>query len=80
MENGGISMLPHYLALLRVSVEKDHGTYLMVTNNVQSSALHMHRLYDLKGSEREASDKEKVSSSCWSRARNLVLMMLMCLL
>lgn len=51
-------------ALLRVSVEKDNGTYLMVTNNVQSSALHMHRLYDLKGSDREASDKEKVRVRC----------------
>lgn len=51
-------------ALLRVSVEKDNGTYLMVTNNVQSSALHMHRLYDLKGSDREASDKEKVRVHC----------------
>lgn len=38
---------------------KDTWTYLMVTNNVQSADLHMDRLYDLKGSDRAASDKEK---------------------
>ena len=45
-------------ALFRVTI-KDTSTYVIVTNNVQSANLHMHRLYDLKGSDREASDKEK---------------------
>jgi len=58
VENGGVTALPHYLGLFKVTV-KDATTYLMVTNNVQSADLHMDRLYDLKGSCREASDKEK---------------------
>lgn len=58
VENGGATSLPHYLGLFRVTI-KDTSSYLIVTNNVQSADLHMHRLYDLKGSDREASDKEK---------------------
>eukprot|EP00037_Helgoeca_nana_P016928 m.159655 g.159655 ORF g.159655 m.159655 type:complete len:351 (+) comp23755_c0_seq1:137-1189(+) len=58
VENSGITALPHYLGLFRINM-KDTWTYLMVTNNVQSADLHMDRLYDLKGSDRAASDKEK---------------------
>eukprot|EP00038_Savillea_parva_P013988 m.9774 g.9774 ORF g.9774 m.9774 type:complete len:354 (+) comp2675_c0_seq1:311-1372(+) len=58
VEGNGITALPHYLGLFRVTM-KDASTYLMVSNNVQSADLHMDRLYDLKGSDREASDKEK---------------------
>lgn len=56
--HGGRTALPHYLALFRVTI-KDSNTYLIVTHNVQSTSLPMHRLYDLKGSDREASDKDK---------------------
>jgi len=58
VENRGVTTLPRYLGLYRVTI-KDTDTYLMVTNNVLSCTVAMDRLYDLKGSDREASEKEK---------------------
>ncbi|XP_032365179.1 phosphatidylinositol 5-phosphate 4-kinase type-2 gamma isoform X1 [Etheostoma spectabile] len=57
----GSTLLPQFLAMYRVSVESED-TYLLVTRNMFSHRLHIHRKYDLKGSlvSRQASFKEKV--------------------
>ncbi|KAF7663968.1 hypothetical protein LDENG_00195180 [Lucifuga dentata] len=57
----GITLLPQFLAMYRVTVENED-TYLLVMRNMFSHKLHVHRKYDLKGSlvSREASFKEKV--------------------
>ncbi|XP_029006458.1 phosphatidylinositol 5-phosphate 4-kinase type-2 gamma-like isoform X2 [Betta splendens] len=57
----GSTLLPHFLAMYRVTVESED-TYLLAMRNMFSRRLHVHRKYDLKGSlvSREASFKEKV--------------------
>ncbi|CAG7836636.1 unnamed protein product, partial [Allacma fusca] len=60
VERHGKTLLPQYLGMLRLTVDGvEH--YMVVTRNVFSNHLKIHRKYDLKGStvDREASDKEK---------------------
>lgn len=59
VERQGNSLLPHYLALFRTTVN-DKDSYLIVMRNVHSSDVAMNRTYDLKGSrvDRDASEKE----------------------
>lgn len=60
VERHGKTLLPQYLGLYRLTVDNvEH--YIVVTRNVFSNHLHIHRKFDLKGStvDREASEKEK---------------------
>nr|XP_014353107.1 PREDICTED: phosphatidylinositol 5-phosphate 4-kinase type-2 beta isoform X2 [Latimeria chalumnae] len=56
----GSTLLPQFLGMYRLTVDGVE-TYMVVTRNVFSHRLIVHRKYDLKGStvSREASDKEK---------------------
>ncbi|XP_025834192.1 phosphatidylinositol 5-phosphate 4-kinase type-2 alpha isoform X2 [Agrilus planipennis] len=59
VERHGKTLLPQYLGMYRLTVDGiEH--YLVVTRNVFSNHLSVHRKFDLKGStvDREASDKE----------------------
>ncbi|XP_043920497.1 LOW QUALITY PROTEIN: phosphatidylinositol 5-phosphate 4-kinase type-2 alpha [Protopterus annectens] len=60
VECHGNTLLPQFLGMYRLTVDGDE-TYMIVTRNVFSHRLSVHRKYDLKGSTvaREASDKEK---------------------
>uniref|UniRef100_A0A8C8GZX0 1-phosphatidylinositol-5-phosphate 4-kinase n=1 Tax=Oncorhynchus tshawytscha TaxID=74940 RepID=A0A8C8GZX0_ONCTS len=60
VECHGSTLLPQFLGMYRLTVDGVE-TYLVVTRNVFSHRLTVHRKYDLKGStvSREASDKEK---------------------
>jgi hypothetical protein len=60
VERHGKTLLPQYIAMYRLTVDgMEH--YMVVSRNVFSNHLKIHRKYDLKGStvDREASDKEK---------------------
>ncbi|OXB69681.1 UNVERIFIED_CONTAM: hypothetical protein H355_011887, partial [Colinus virginianus] len=61
VECHGNTLLPQFLGMYRLTVDGVE-TYMVVTRNVFSHRLTVHRKYDLKGStvSREASDKEKV--------------------
>uniref|UniRef100_A0AAV2LS55 1-phosphatidylinositol-5-phosphate 4-kinase n=1 Tax=Knipowitschia caucasica TaxID=637954 RepID=A0AAV2LS55_KNICA len=61
VECHGNTLLPQFLGMYRLTVDGVE-TYMVVTRNVFSHRLSVHRKYDLKGStvSREASDKEKV--------------------
>ncbi|NXW78697.1 PI42B kinase, partial [Hirundo rustica] len=63
VECHGNTLLPQFLGMYRLTVDGVE-TYMVVTRNVFSHRLTVHRKYDLKGStvSREASDKEKVWS------------------
>uniref|UniRef100_A0A674NVH1 1-phosphatidylinositol-5-phosphate 4-kinase n=1 Tax=Takifugu rubripes TaxID=31033 RepID=A0A674NVH1_TAKRU len=60
VECHGNTLLPQFLGMYRLTVDGME-TYMVVTRNVFSHRLTVHRKYDLKGStvSREASDKEK---------------------
>lgn len=60
VECHGNTLLPQFLGMYRLTVDSME-TYMVVTRNVFSHRLAVHRKYDLKGStvSREASDKEK---------------------
>uniref|UniRef100_A0A8C4TK13 1-phosphatidylinositol-5-phosphate 4-kinase n=1 Tax=Erpetoichthys calabaricus TaxID=27687 RepID=A0A8C4TK13_ERPCA len=60
VECHGSTLLPQFLGMYRLTVDGVE-TYMVVTRNVFSHRLTVHRKYDLKGStvSREASDKEK---------------------
>ncbi|XP_015217777.1 phosphatidylinositol 5-phosphate 4-kinase type-2 beta isoform X3 [Lepisosteus oculatus] len=60
VECHGNTLLPQFLGMYRLTVDGVE-TYMVVTRNVFSHRLSVHRKYDLKGStvSREASDKEK---------------------
>ncbi|XP_003222566.1 phosphatidylinositol 5-phosphate 4-kinase type-2 beta [Anolis carolinensis] len=60
VECHGNTLLPQFLGMYRLTVDGVE-TYMVVTRNVFSHQLTVHRKYDLKGSTvaREASDKEK---------------------
>ncbi|XP_063815770.1 phosphatidylinositol 5-phosphate 4-kinase type-2 beta [Pseudophryne corroboree] len=60
VECHGNTLLPQFLGMYRLTVDGVE-TYMVVTRNVFSHRLGVHRKYDLKGStvSREASDKEK---------------------
>ncbi|EHB09675.1 Phosphatidylinositol-5-phosphate 4-kinase type-2 beta, partial [Heterocephalus glaber] len=60
VECHGSTLLPQFLGMYRLTVDGVE-TYMVVTRNVFSHRLTVHRKYDLKGSTvaREASDKEK---------------------
>lgn len=58
VERHGITLLPHYLGLYRISIGGDKDTYLIIMRNVRSATLKMHRVYDLKGSDRTAKEKD----------------------
>ncbi|XP_043911227.1 phosphatidylinositol 5-phosphate 4-kinase type-2 beta [Protopterus annectens] len=60
VECHGTTLLPQFLGMYRLTVDGVE-TYMIVTRNVFSHRLTVHRKYDLKGStvSREASDKEK---------------------
>uniref|UniRef100_A0AAY4DCM5 1-phosphatidylinositol-5-phosphate 4-kinase n=1 Tax=Denticeps clupeoides TaxID=299321 RepID=A0AAY4DCM5_9TELE len=62
VECHGNTLLPQFLGMYRLTVDGVE-TYMVVTRNVFSHRLTVHRKYDLKGStvSREASDKEKVT-------------------
>ncbi|XP_025928682.1 phosphatidylinositol 5-phosphate 4-kinase type-2 beta isoform X1 [Apteryx rowi] len=69
VECHGNTLLPQFLGMYRLTVDGVE-TYMVVTRNVFSHRLTVHRKYDLKGStvSREASDKEKaVPSNCSGR-------------
>jgi len=60
VERHGKTLLPQYLGMYRLTVDGvEH--YMVITRNVFSNHLKIHRKYDLKGStvDREASDKER---------------------
>ncbi|XP_073464369.1 phosphatidylinositol 5-phosphate 4-kinase type-2 beta isoform X2 [Aquarana catesbeiana] len=63
VECHGNTLLPQFLGMYRLTVDGVE-TYMVVTRNVFSHRLGVHRKYDLKGSTvcREASDKEKFLS------------------
>ncbi|XP_062843514.1 phosphatidylinositol 5-phosphate 4-kinase type-2 alpha isoform X3 [Trichomycterus rosablanca] len=60
VECHGNTLLPQFLGMYRLTVDGDE-TYMIVTRNVFSPRLPVHKKYDLKGStvSREATDKEK---------------------
>ncbi|XP_075436279.1 phosphatidylinositol 5-phosphate 4-kinase type-2 beta isoform X2 [Ascaphus truei] len=60
VECHGNTLLPQFLGMYRLTVDGVE-TYMVVSRNVFSHRLGVHRKYDLKGStvSREASDKEK---------------------
>jgi len=59
VEQSGVTLLPHFLALFRTTVN-DKSEYLLVFRNVHSCQLDIDRVYDLKGSrvDRDASATE----------------------
>jgi 1-phosphatidylinositol-5-phosphate 4-kinase len=60
VERHGKTLLPQYLGMYRLTVDNvEH--YIVVTRNVFSNHLNIHRKFDLKGStvDREASEKER---------------------
>ena len=56
----GKTLLPQYLGMYRLTVDNVE-SYLVVTRNIFSNHLKVHKKYDLKGStvDREASQKER---------------------
>ncbi|CAF0832158.1 unnamed protein product [Didymodactylos carnosus] len=60
VETQGDTLLPHFYAMYRLTVD-DKENYILVTRNVLSSKLRIHTKYDVKGStvDRSATDKEK---------------------
>ncbi|XP_014666783.1 PREDICTED: phosphatidylinositol 5-phosphate 4-kinase type-2 beta-like isoform X2 [Priapulus caudatus] len=60
VENHGQTLLPQYMGMYRLTVEGGE-TYLIISKNVLSKNLPIHKVYDLKGStiDRQASEKEK---------------------
>ncbi|CAF0722875.1 unnamed protein product, partial [Didymodactylos carnosus] len=64
VETQGDTLLPHFYAMYRLTVD-DKENYILVTKNVISSRLRIHAKYDVKGStvDRSASDKEKSKGS-----------------
>ncbi|XP_015279045.1 PREDICTED: phosphatidylinositol 5-phosphate 4-kinase type-2 beta [Gekko japonicus] len=68
VECHGNTLLPQFLGMYRLTVDGVE-TYMVVTRNVFSHRLTVHRKYDLKGSTvaREASDKEKVRTAVEGR-------------
>ncbi|XP_044764202.1 phosphatidylinositol 5-phosphate 4-kinase type-2 alpha [Coccinella septempunctata] len=60
VERHGKTLLPQYLGMYRLTVDNVEN-YIVVTRNVFSNHLHIHRKFDLKGStvDREASEKER---------------------
>ncbi|XP_044261575.1 phosphatidylinositol 5-phosphate 4-kinase type-2 alpha [Tribolium madens] len=60
VERHGKTLLPQYLGMYRLTVDNAE-TYIVVTRNVFSNHLNIHRKFDLKGStvDREASEKER---------------------
>ncbi|XP_014674644.1 PREDICTED: phosphatidylinositol 5-phosphate 4-kinase type-2 alpha-like [Priapulus caudatus] len=60
VENHGQTLLPQYLGLYRFTVDGAE-TYMVITRNVFSQNLTIHKKYDLKGStvDRSASEKER---------------------
>ncbi|CAF0748376.1 unnamed protein product [Adineta ricciae] len=62
VETQGDTLLPHYYAMYRLTVD-DKENYILVMRNILSSKLKIHYKYDVKGStvDRSASDKEKLS-------------------
>jgi 1-phosphatidylinositol-5-phosphate 4-kinase len=60
VERHGKTLLPQYLGMYRVTAEGAE-TYIVVTRNIFSNHLTVHRKFDLKGStvDREASEKER---------------------
>ena len=59
VEQSGVTLLPHFMALFRTTVN-DKCEYLLVFRNVHSCQLDIDRVYDLKGSrvDRDASATE----------------------
>ncbi|CAF0781836.1 unnamed protein product [Adineta ricciae] len=64
VETQGDTLLPHYYALYRLTVD-DKENYILVMRNVLSTKYKIHYKYDVKGStvDRRATDKEK-SNPC----------------
>jgi len=62
VETQGDTLLPHYYAMYRLTVD-DKENYILVMRNILSSKLKIHFKYDVKGStvDRSASDKEKLN-------------------
>ncbi|CAM4754381.1 unnamed protein product [Rotaria magnacalcarata] len=62
VESQGDTLLPHYYAMYRLTVD-DKENYILVMRNIFSSRLKIHFKYDVKGStvDRSASDKEKLN-------------------
>ncbi|CAF0945722.1 unnamed protein product [Rotaria sordida] len=62
VETQGDTLLPHYYALYRLTVD-DKENYILVMRNVLSTKLKIHFKYDVKGStvDRSATDKEKLN-------------------
>ncbi|CAF1290847.1 unnamed protein product [Adineta steineri] len=62
VETQGDTLLPHYYAMYRLTVD-DKENYILVMRNILSSKLKIHFKYDVKGStvDRSATDKEKLN-------------------
>lgn len=65
VERHGRTLLPQYLGLYRFTVDGTEN-YVVVSRNVFSQNLTIHKKYDLKGStvDRSATEKEKVHLVC----------------
>ncbi|CAF1241038.1 unnamed protein product [Rotaria magnacalcarata] len=63
VESQGDTLLPHYCAMYRLTVD-DKENYILVMRNIFSSKLKIHFKYDVKGSTfgRSATDKKKLNS------------------
>ena len=61
VEHGAETLLPRYLDMYRITVH-DKDTYLIVMNNIMSSPLEIHRVYDLKVPHRACA--RSVAPSC----------------
>ena len=58
MESQGDTLLPHYYALYRLTVD-DRENYILVTRNVLSTKLKTHFKYDVKVGENDGDERER---------------------
>ncbi|XP_063723783.1 phosphatidylinositol 5-phosphate 4-kinase type-2 alpha-like [Symsagittifera roscoffensis] len=59
VERKGDTLLPQYLDLFRITIDKPPGVYMIIVRNIFSARLPIHHKFNLKGSEKNRKMSEK---------------------